>query len=266
MREVLEASTAHGVPGIGHSSERVPLEIQLTWAWREIHHLYMPVEDLLPPERRQRLPANPWARMEVSITRFDPAAPQAAALAAKVAQRGIAWAPTLTVTRGPCRATCWEILRTVAVNDSALIREALFDPANLPQTLSDSIEATRSGHLTFANGWVSLLHSSGVRILAGSDAPAGGPLGSALHAELEYLVAAGLTPAEALAAATRNAAIALGQIHRIGTIRAGMIADLVVLDADPLADIRNIRAIRHVMLGGALLHLGSGAGGEDDRR
>jgi imidazolonepropionase-like amidohydrolase len=261
MREVLEAAAAHGVPGIGHSSERVPLDTQRTWAWREIHHLYIPVEDLLPPDRRARLPANPWARNEISIARFDPAAPQAAALAAKVAQRGIAWVPTLTVTRGPCRAGCWEILRSVAFDDSAAIREALFDAASPPQTLRDSIEATRSAHLRFANAWVSLLHSSGVRILAGSDAPAGGPLGSELHAELEYLVAAGLNPAEALAAATRNAANALGQMHRIGTISPGKLADLVVLDADPLADIRNIRAIRHVMLGGALLNLGSGPGG-----
>jgi imidazolonepropionase-like amidohydrolase len=152
-------------------------------------------------------------------------------------------------------------LRTLALSDSAAIHEALFDPANPPRTLRDSIEATRSDHLRFANAWVALLNSSGVRIVAGSDAPAGGPLGSELHAELEYLVEAGLTPAEALAAATRNAAIALGQIHRIGTISAGKLADLVVLHADPLTDIRNIRAIRHVVLGGALLDLGRGRAG-----
>lgn len=259
MREVLQAAAAHGVPGIGHSSGDIPLDTQLTWAWREIHHLDFPVEDLLPPDRRANLPANPSARMEISIARFDSPAPQAAALAARVAQRGIAWVPTLTVARGPCRALCWEILRSVAVDDSAAIREALFDPANPPRTLRDSIEATRPAHLRFANGWVSLLHRSGVPILAGSD---WSPLGSALHSELEYLVAAGLAPAEALAAATRNAAIALGQIHRIGTISRGKLADLVILDADPLTDIRNVRAIRHVMLGGELLDLAARPAGQ----
>ena len=256
VREVLEAAAAQSVPGIGHSDGRVPLDTQLTWAWREIHHLYIPVEDLLPPDRRTGLPESPWARTEISIARFDPAAPEAAALAAKVAQRGIAWVPTLTVTRGPCGANCWTILRTLALDDSAAIREALFDPANPPRTLRDSIEATRSDHLRFANAWVALLNRSGVRIVAGSDAPAGGPLGSELHAELEHLVEAGLTPAEALAAATRNAALAPGGMHRIGTISPGKLADMVVLDADPLTDMRNIRAIRHVVLGGALVDLG----------
>jgi hypothetical protein len=254
MREVLYAAMANGVPGIGHSSERVPLDTQLTWPWREIHHLYIPVEDLLQPERRAGLPVNPWARVEVSIARFDPAAPQAAALAAKVAQQGIAWVPTLTVTRGGCRNTCWEVLRTTAAGDSMLIRQALFDPAHPPSSLRDSIDATRPAHLRFANGWIALLHRSGVPILAGSDAPQDGlPLRTALHSELAYLVEAGLTPAEALAAATRNAAVALGQIHRLGTLSPGKLADFVVLDANPLADIRNVGAIRHVVFGGALV-------------
>ena len=259
MREVLEAAATHGVPGIGHSADAVRLETQLEWPWREIHHLYIPVEDLLPPERRRRLPVSSWARMWVSIARFDPASEEAAALAAKVAQRGVAWVPTLTVTRGGCRALCWEVMRiTAAPGDSMLVREALFDPANPPRSAADSVDATRPANLRFVNGWIALLHRAGVPILAGSDSPQEGvPLGTALHSELGYLVAAGLSPAEALAAATRNAAIALGLIHRIGTLRAGKVADFVVLDADPLADIRNVGAIRHVVFGGALLDLGA---------
>ena len=252
MQEVLQAGQAHALNGIGHSSERIPLETQLTWPWREIHHQYIPVEGLLRPESRAGLPESPWARYAVSIARFDATAPEAAALAAQVARRGIAWVPTLRVTQGACEEDCWNNLRRQAASDSLIIRQALFDPANPPRSLRDSIDATRPAGLRFVYGWTLLLHRSGVRILAGSDGPHPG-VSTDLHSELEQLVAAGLTPADALAASTRNAAIALGLIHRLGTITRSKVADFLVLDADPLSDIRNVRAIRQVVLSGKMV-------------
>ena len=75
----------------------------------------------------------------------------------------------------------------------------------------------------------------------------------ALHTELEELVASGLTPGEAFAAATSTAARILGVEQDIGTIAPGRIADLVILDADPLADIRNTRKIWRVIQGGRVV-------------
>jgi imidazolonepropionase-like amidohydrolase len=72
------------------------------------------------------------------------------------------------------------------------------------------------------------------------------------HRELELLVGAGLTPRDALAAATRNGALLLG-VDSLGLIAPGKAADLVVLSRDPLADIRNTLAIDRVMSRGALL-------------
>lgn len=72
------------------------------------------------------------------------------------------------------------------------------------------------------------------------------------HRELELLVAAGLTPGEALLAATRNGALLLGA-DSLGRIAPGKAADLVVLGADPLADIRNTRKVERVMLRGHLM-------------
>jgi imidazolonepropionase-like amidohydrolase len=100
---------------------------------------------------------------------------------------------------------------------------------------------------------VGLMYRAGVPILAGTDAmnPECFP-GFSIHDELALLVDAGLSPLGALQAATRNAAQFMGQLDRRGTIEAGKIADLVLLDADPLADIHNTRSIRAVVLNGKL--------------
>ncbi len=100
---------------------------------------------------------------------------------------------------------------------------------------------------------VGLMFRAGVPLLAGTDAmnPQCFP-GFGLHDELALLVDAGLSPLAALQAATRNAADFMGQSDRRGTIEVGKIADLVLLDKNPLADIHNTRSIQAVVLGGKL--------------
>jgi hypothetical protein len=95
------------------------------------------------------------------------------------------------------------------------------------------------------------MNKAGVPILAGTDTAAGVRVypGFSLHDELELLVKAGLTPMEALQAATRNAGRYLG-LADTGTIEKGKRADLVLLDSNPLADIKNTRKIRSVVLAG----------------
>jgi imidazolonepropionase-like amidohydrolase len=100
---------------------------------------------------------------------------------------------------------------------------------------------------------VGLMYRAGVPILAGTDTmnPQCFP-GFGIHDELELLVEAGLSPMAALQAATRNAAQFMGQLDRRGTIEAGKLADLVLLDKDPLADIHNTRTVQAVVLNGKL--------------
>ncbi|MBL8179819.1 MAG: amidohydrolase family protein [Bryobacterales bacterium] len=101
---------------------------------------------------------------------------------------------------------------------------------------------------------VGQLHRTGVGILAGTDAGnRGSEPGDSLHRELELLVEAGLTPLEALQSATRNAAWFLGKQKEWGTIEKGRAADLVLLEANPLEDIRNTRRIAAVVLRGRVL-------------
>lgn len=81
------------------------------------------------------------------------------------------------------------------------------------------------------------MHAAGIRLLAGSDAPNPGTAhGIGLHQELWWLVAAGLTPAQALQAATANAADVFGLTDR-GRISPGLRADLILVNGDPLSDI-----------------------------
>jgi imidazolonepropionase-like amidohydrolase len=77
--------------------------------------------------------------------------------------------------------------------------------------------------------------------------------GFSLYDELALLVEAGLTPLEALQAATRNAAEGMGLGGNVGTIEVGKSADLVLLDADPLAAITNTTRIAAVVVSGRLL-------------
>ena len=97
------------------------------------------------------------------------------------------------------------------------------------------------------------MHRAGVGVLAGSDVlnPYCFP-GFSLHDELEWLVKAGLTPMAALQAATRDPALFLGRLQDAGTVEAGKLADLVLLDADPLQDIRSTRRIASVLFNGKL--------------
>jgi len=100
---------------------------------------------------------------------------------------------------------------------------------------------------------VGAMQRAGVQILAGTDAPA--PYifpGFSLHEELTLLVEAGLTPMQALETATRNPARFLGRLDVLGTIERKKIADLILLEADPLADIKNTRKISAVVVGGRL--------------
>lgn len=94
------------------------------------------------------------------------------------------------------------------------------------------------------------MHRAGVRILAGSDAPWLVVPGFSLHDELVLLVKAGLTPADALRAATSDSAEFLGLQNSLGTVETGKLADLVLLDANPLEDIRNTQKISGVFLQG----------------
>src|SRR4051794_32772662 len=102
---------------------------------------------------------------------------------------------------------------------------------------------------------VRAMHKSSIPFLAGTDTPPGVYVfpGFSLHQELQRFVAAGFTPLEALQTATLNPAQFLGMQDRLGSIEKGKLADLVLLDANPLEDIRNTHKIAGVVVNGRYL-------------
>jgi Tol biopolymer transport system component len=126
--------------------------------------------------------------------------------------------------------------------------EGLRKSAEWPSNADRAVLLDRFLKVYLAN--ISAAHRAGISIVAGTDIfflPPG------LHWELELLVRAGLSPLEALRTATSNAATVLGVDGRLGCIAPGAAADLVVLEADPLEDIRNTQRIHAIIQEGRII-------------
>jgi len=101
---------------------------------------------------------------------------------------------------------------------------------------------------------VGKMQAAGVRIMAGTDIAAPNVFpGWSLHEDIAYLVEAGLTPMQALQAATKSPAEFLGKLQAQGTVEKGKLADLLLLDDSPLEDIHNTQKIRALILHGKFL-------------
>ena len=129
------------------------------------------------------------------------------------------------------------------------------EPANIDSTLGAKIPEIASGRKRIFGEFlelVGLMNRAGVNLMAGTDLGVKWiSAGQSLHEEIGYLVDAGLTPMQALQAATRNPARFLGV--NAGTVEPGKLANLVLLDANPLKDIRNTKRIHGVVLDGKYL-------------
>ena len=110
--------------------------------------------------------------------------------------------------------------------------------------IPSDIEVYLRASLTTAMRITAILNGAGVPIMAGTDNV------DTIHDELALLVEAGLTPLEALQTATSNPARFVGRIDDLGTVEPGKLADLVLLDGNPLDEIANTRTIRGVVADG----------------
>jgi Amidohydrolase family len=207
----------------------------------------------LPPQAHARI-----ARWQREI--LDSYSQQAAdALIQKFAEKSVWQTPTLILLKNNAFPTLENSGPLEADPRLKYIPHATLDlwkrgHAEKMHFVSQPESDLRKRLFTRSLGLVSRMQKADVHILAGTDSPAPYVFpGFSLHDELQLLVQAGLTPMEALQTATRNPAAFLGTAKDSGTTAAGKYADLVLLDANPLDDIRNTQKIRGVILRGKLL-------------
>ena len=181
----------------------------------------------------------------------------AAALVAKFKEKNVWQTPTLILLQNDAFPT----LANAAAADGRDKYIPAATLANWKKTRAEQMKAmspqesdVHAQLLQMSMDLVAQMEKAGVGILAGTDAPAPYVFpGSGLHDELSLLVRAGLTPLQALQAATSRPAEFLGTGRNSGTVAAGKYADLLLLDANPLDDIRNTQKIRAVILRGQYL-------------
>jgi imidazolonepropionase-like amidohydrolase len=177
---------------------------------------------------------------------------------------GTIYCPTLTVGAGYLRMYEAFVARKAPVVDDpngcvdAATRAHIAETASLPYDrtpIEQKLERQRGRVANASTVMAENLRrvcAAGIPIAMGTDA--GNPLtlpGPSVYAEMEAMQAAGMSPMEVLVASTRTGALALGTAGKgLGTVEAGKVADLVVVAADPTADIAGMRKVRLVVRGG----------------
>ncbi len=219
QRAVAEEARRLGLPVVGHSDylERVTKSVTLGYASLE----HAPSSDRLYDDVLQML-----------------------------ALAGTRWDPTLGVRYGN-----YLLLR----DEPERLADAKFRAFTPEWRIREPVVTRRmnvAGDKAVRGYWVEKLasiraaHRRGVRLLAGGHVTPLGPL--QLHWELEHFVQTGLAPLEVLRIATQEGAAAVGAEDHLGTLEPGKLADLILLDANPLEDIRNTQTLWRVIKGGWL--------------
>lgn len=217
-----------------------------------INHLHFVTRALLPPKYDpDAILAQPVVRRAAGEIDLESA--EARATLDFFAQRGIVIDPTIALAELGS-ATHDELLAVEpGLGKLAPPLRPTFETFGAPAggTAEEAAERRRFRARDLAI--VRALHAHGVPIVAGTDQAVPG---HSLHRELELYVEAGLTPMEAIRSATVVPAMAMKLDGELGTIAPGMRADLIVVDGDPLADIRNLRRVTTVVTGGRAYETG----------
>jgi imidazolonepropionase-like amidohydrolase len=192
-----------------------------------------------------------WTAFELEWLRIPTA--RLEAVARQLIARGVVIVPTLAFHEAFSRLLDADLQNDPALADVPPEVVKGWDPADIcgrARWTADTLARFKQV-LPILERFVGTYAKLGGRIAAGTDTPQQFVVpGASLHRELELYVASGLSPAQALRSATAEAAVLLGVQDRVGVIDEGKAADFVLLDADPLTDIRNTRRIWMVVRDG----------------
>ena len=257
LEQIVEVAHANGLLVYGHTGPKIdgraPGALVAVKAGLDgVEHAYGILEDSMgqtvelpsdfDPSIRDHLFRYWYGRMHRN---FD--TDKAETLIQAMVQSNVYFAPTLVNINRNART-----LRDLEANP--LLR---YIPEGDPNTMASFGEEERrewSSTMVRMKEVTRRFQQAGGLLIAGTDSPNGATLpGWSLHWEMELFVEAGISPMEALQAATRNNARVLQMDRDLGTVQAGKYADLVILDDDPLEDIRNTRKIHRVIKDGIVL-------------
>ena len=248
---VAEEAKKQGMPFAGHIPNGVAPQEASEAGQRSLEHTSVLLQALMALEEKRGRTAK-----ELTADAFDKLGGEKGAVLYQSMVRNGTWhTPTLVVShsfllRPELAAKPDDRRKYVATRT----KEHWEKNNPVPQNLSAADMADRKEALQKLFEVVGAMRRAGVSMLAGTDPPTRDVFpGFSLHDELGLLVKAGLTPMEAIQSATISAAKCLGISDAHGTVEKGKVADLVLLEADPLADIANTKRIAAVVVGGKLL-------------
>jgi len=248
------AKTANevGIRFAGHVPLDLGIERAIELGYWTVDHLDGFVEGLVPSDRPFTAEEDGFFGLGL-IDRVDLS--RLPILARKARDRGVWVVPTETLMQHVVGA--FEVSELRARPEMKYMSRAELDGwvrlTNQMRGPELSMEARRA-YTALRRTMIKTLHQQGVRFLLGSDAPQVWNVpGFSVRRELSLLVDAGLTPYQALESGTRNVAEHFGTLETTGTVTEGKVADLVLLDGNPLEDISAVDRQAGVMLRGRWL-------------
>jgi imidazolonepropionase-like amidohydrolase len=255
LRAIVDAARQRGLPVAGHVPRTLTMTQAIEIGMTRLEHIRITGKEMLSAEEAAQIDPLPLGRREPMLwQRYDLHSEKMRALVERLAQSKVFLDPTLVVDEAPYTSNP-EAQKRDPNNEylspefvEASVKFASDPKFETPTELKPA--AVEAFHKE--QQFVGMCSQAGVRIIAGTDGPGIGKLvpGFGLHRELELLVEAGLSPLQALRAATATAAEALDKQDQLGTIERGKLADMVVVDGDPLEKIQNLAKIHLVVQGG----------------
>lgn len=252
---IIASARERGLPVGGHVPRSMTMTRAIEMGMTRLEHIRITGKEMLSPEEAAKIDPLPLGSREPLLwQQYDLNSEKFHVLVQRIAASRVFLDPTL-VTDEIFDLSTPEAEKNDPNNQyfsAADVEDGLRMMANPIYVTPPELKAAAVDKFHKEQRFVGMCNEAGVRIIAGTDGPGIGRLipGFALHRELELLVASGLSPLQALRAATSTAAEALGKEDSLGALEPGKLADLVVLDADPLLAVQNLRKIRLVVQGG----------------
>lgn len=262
LAQIIETAHQRKLPVIGHVPRAITLTHAVEMGMDGLEHIRITARELLPPEEAKRIDYLPVGVRETEIwSRIDLKSKEIQNIISLLARKQVYLDPTLTVDEA-VTVDGMSAMRSHPNNQllpQKMLDKLLQQPEEPLFSVPKEMKSAAAEGFKKRQAFVGMCKQAGVPLLAGTDSFGLGKmvLGLSLHHELELLVEAGLAPIDSLRAATITAARALGKENDLGSIKAGKLADLLILDADPLANISNSQKIHQVMKGGRILDFSS---------